>query len=140
MLTSRYSAKTRFDIRRILLLRLPSCEHYRVLNEPDGPNGTTRTIANITAAVPAPPHVTPQYEYSNVTCVGARSAPSASNQVTLGDTAVTEVKTSGVILPGGYKASDGSAGISKTITITDKSDVTHTLVFKDGLLTSHTTS
>lgn len=40
----------------------------------------------------------------------------------------------------GYKASDGSAGISKTITITDKSDVTHTLVFKDGLLTSHTTS
>ena len=111
------------------------------LNEPDGPDGRTRTIANITAAGTGTGHTfTPQYEYNNATCVGANSAPSASNQVTLGDTAVTEVKTSGVILPGGYKASDGSAGISKTITITDKSDVTHTLVFKDGLLTSHTTN
>lgn len=110
------------------------------LNEPDGPNGTTRTIANITAAGTGTGHTfTPQHEYSNATCVGAYSAPSASNQVTLGDTAVTEVKTSGVILPGGYKAADGSAGISKTITFKDADSVTHTLTFKDGLLTSHTT-
>lgn len=111
------------------------------LNEADGPNGTTRTIANITAAGTGTGHTfTPQYEYSNVTCLGANSAPTASNQVTLGDTAVTEVKTSGVILPGGYKAADGSAGITQTIAITDKSDVTHTLVFKNGLLTSYTTA
>jgi hypothetical protein len=109
--------------------------------ELDGPNGTTRTIANITDAGTGTGHTfTPQYEYSNATCVGANSAPSASNQVTLGDTAVTEVKTSGVILPGGYKASDGSAGISKTITFKDANDTTHTLTFKDGLLTSHTTT
>lgn len=38
----------------------------------------------------------------------------------------------------GYKASDGSAGISETITFKDADNVTHTLVFKDGLLTSHT--
>lgn len=110
-------------------------------NELDGPNGTTRTIANITAAGTGTGHTfTPQYEYSNVTCLGAKSAPTASNQVTLGDTAVTEVKTSGVILPGGYKAADGTAGISKTITFKDADAVTHTLVFKDGLLTSHTTT
>ncbi|NLB05339.1 MAG: hypothetical protein GX839_07715, partial [Fastidiosipila sp.] len=109
------------------------------LNEPDGPNGTTRTIANITAAGTGTGHTfTPQHKYSNVTCVGAYSEPSASNQVTLGSTAVTEVKTSGVILPGGYKAADGSAGISKTIAFKDADNTTHTLVFKDGLLTSHT--
>ena len=38
----------------------------------------------------------------------------------------------------GYQAADGSAGISKTITFTDVNNATHTLVFKDGLLTSHT--
>lgn len=111
------------------------------LNEADGPNGTTRTIADITAAGTGTGHTfTPQYEYSNVTCLGAKSAPTASNQVTLGDTAVTEVKTSGVILPGGYKAADGTAGITQTIAITDKSDVTHTMTFKDGLLTSYATA
>ena len=110
--------------------------------EPDGPNGSIRgTGVDITAAGIGTGHTfTPQYEYSNVTCLGAKSAPTASNQVTLGDTAVTEVKTSGVILPGGYKSADGSAGITQTIAITDKSDVTHTLTFKDGLLTSYTTS
>jgi hypothetical protein len=111
------------------------------LNEPDGPDGTTRTSANITDAGTGTDHTfTPQYEYSNATCVGANSAPSASNQVTLGDTAVTEVKTSGVILPGGYKASDGSPGINETITFKDADNTTHTLTFKDGLLTSYTTT
>jgi hypothetical protein len=111
------------------------------LNEPDGPDGRTRTTANITDAGTGTGHTfTPQYEYSNATCVGANSAPSASNQVTLGDTAVTEVKTSGVILPGGYKAADGSPGINKTITFKDADGTTHTLTFKDGLLTSHTTA
>jgi hypothetical protein len=38
----------------------------------------------------------------------------------------------------GYQAADGSAGISKTITVKDADGTTHTLVFKDGLLTSHT--
>jgi len=40
----------------------------------------------------------------------------------------------------GYQASDGSAGITQTIAIVDKSDVTHTMVFKNGLLTSYSTS
>jgi len=40
----------------------------------------------------------------------------------------------------GYQAADGSAGISETITFKDADNATHTLVFKDGLLTSHTTS
>lgn len=39
----------------------------------------------------------------------------------------------------GYQAADGSAGISTTIAIKDANDVTHTLVFKDGLLISDTT-
>jgi hypothetical protein len=39
----------------------------------------------------------------------------------------------------GYQASDGSAGISETITVKDADDATHTLTFKDGLLISHTT-
>ena len=106
--------------------------------EPDGPNGTGR--GRTISATGTGHTFTPQFEYSNVTCLGANSKPTASNQVTLGDTAVTEVKTSGVILPGGYKAADGSAGISKTITFEDANETTHTLVFKDGLLTSHTTS
>jgi hypothetical protein len=38
----------------------------------------------------------------------------------------------------GYKASDGSAGISETITFKDADNVTHTLTFKDGLLISYT--
>lgn len=40
----------------------------------------------------------------------------------------------------GYQAADGSAGISQTIAIVDKVDVTHTLVFKDGLLTNYSTA
>ena len=41
--------------------------------------------------------LTPQYTYTNTTCLGANSQPSASNQVVLGDTNVTEVKTTGSI-------------------------------------------
>lgn len=40
----------------------------------------------------------------------------------------------------GYQSSDGSAGLSQTIAIEDKSSVTHTMVFKNGLLTSYSTS
>lgn len=41
----------------------------------------------------------------------------------------------------GYKASDGSAGITQTVAILDGDTVTtHTLTFKDGLLTAYSTS
>lgn len=40
----------------------------------------------------------------------------------------------------GYQAADGTAGITQTIAITDKADKTHTMVFKNGLLTSYSTA
>lgn len=40
----------------------------------------------------------------------------------------------------GYQSADGTAGLSQTIAIVDKVDVTHTLVFKDGLLTNYSTA
>jgi len=39
--------------------------------------------------------LTPQYEYSNSTALGYDAEPTASNQVVLGNTSVTTVKTSG---------------------------------------------
>ena len=40
----------------------------------------------------------------------------------------------------GYQAADGTAGISQMIAIVDKADTTHTMVFRNGLLTSYTTN
>ena len=47
----------------------------------------------------------------------------------------------GVVKPSGYKSSDGSDGITQTISILDGDAVTtHDLTFKDGLLTAYSTS
>ena len=45
--------------------------------------------------------LTPQYVYDNSTALGYNAEPDASNQVMLGDTNVTEVKTTGSINAGG---------------------------------------
>lgn len=42
------------------------------------------------------------------------------------------------LFKGAYKSSDTSAGITQTITFNDYNDETHTLIFKDGILTSYT--
>ena len=47
-------------------------------------------------------------QYSNVTCLGHSSQPSASNQVILGNTSVTEVKSSGVFNGAGFKTPTGA--------------------------------
>lgn len=39
-----------------------------------------------------------------------------------------------------YESEDGSPGITQTINIEDPLGTIHTLVFKNGLLTSYTTS
>ena len=51
--------------------------------------------------------LTPQFRYSNVTALGYNAEPDASNQVVLGNTNVTEVKSSGVGNFGGAKIGDG---------------------------------
>ena len=51
--------------------------------------------------------LTPQYVYTNVTAIGYDAEPSASNQIVLGDTNVTEVKSAGVGNFGGAKLGDG---------------------------------
>jgi len=51
--------------------------------------------------------LTPQFRYSNVTALGYNAEPDASNQVVLGDTNVTEVKSSGVGNFGGATLGDG---------------------------------
>jgi hypothetical protein len=43
-------------------------------------------------------------------------------------------------LKGAYKSTDGSSGISQTIIFQDFSELTHTLIFKNGILTSYSTS
>lgn len=47
---------------------------------------------------------TPQYQYTNSTTLGANSQPTASNQITLGDSNVTEVTTYGAINAKAYGA------------------------------------
>lgn len=53
---------------------------------------------NITSAGSGTGHkLTPQYTYTNVTCLGAETQATQSNQVVLGDSNVTQVKTYGEI-------------------------------------------
>jgi hypothetical protein len=60
--------------------------------EADGPGGSNRGV-NITDAGTGTGHkFTPQYKYENVTCLGANSIPTASNQVVLGDDNVTHMR------------------------------------------------
>lgn len=45
--------------------------------------------------------------------------------------------TTGTIQAGGYNSSDSSAGITQSVIFKDFDEVTHTLTFKDGLLTAY---
>jgi hypothetical protein len=57
---------------------------------------TIQCMTDITDAGSGTGHTfTPQYEYSNSTALGYDAEPTASNQVVLGNTSVTTVKTSG---------------------------------------------
>jgi len=79
-----------------------------------------------------------QANQTNEIVIGYNAIGEGSNTVRLGNDSITDVITSGVIKSGGYKSSDGSAGITKTIQIKDYSNKTHTLTFKNGILTAHT--
>jgi len=65
--------------------------------------------------------LTPQYDYTNSTALGYNAEPDASNQVVLGDTNVTEVKTSGSLTTDGF--TDGTMTISDG-DLTDIDDLT----------------
>jgi len=54
---------------------------------------------------------TPLFTYTNSTAIGALSAITKSNQVVLGDTSVTEVLTSGVVITGGYTVAALPTGV-----------------------------
>ena len=78
---------------------------------------------------------------------GWLNLPSDTNGLKLDAAGTTTLTSNGTtatlskpLKAAGYQASDGSAGLSQTIAIVDKSDVTHTLMFKNGLLTSYTTN
>lgn len=50
------------------------------------------------------------------------------------------VSMAGVLQTGGYKSSDGSAGITTSFSIRDETAaLTHSFTFKNGLLTAHST-
>ena len=70
--------------------------------------------------------ITPQIVYENSTALGYNAEPDASNQVMLGDTNVTEVKTTGSISAGGLTV-DGIVVFSPTeLTITAAGGITPT--------------
>jgi hypothetical protein len=51
------------------------------------------------------------------------------------------IYAAGFVQPaGGYKSSDGSAGITQTISIEDNNGTIHTLTLKDGVLTVYSTA
>jgi hypothetical protein len=74
--------------------------------------GTTYHGVDITDAGTGTGHtLTPQFVYDNVTVLGANTEPTKSNQVTLGDSAVTEVKTAGTYVSGGYTVATLPTGV-----------------------------
>ena len=52
------------------------------------------------------------------------------------DNTVDKLQVTGTLKATGYKSSDGSAGITTTLTFKDLLSVSHTLTFKNGLLTA----
>ena len=53
---------------------------------------------------------------------------------------VEKLEVNGNIKASGYKSSDGSEGLTQTINIKDFDEITHTMVYKNGLLVSYSTT
>ena len=76
--------------------------------------------------------LTPQFIYTNSTAVGFNAEPDASHQVMLGDTNVTEVKTSGSITAGGGLTLGGNLIIPDAGFIGSVSDTDAMQIEADG--------
>ena len=76
--------------------------------------------------------LTPQLIYTNSTAIGYNAEPDASNQVMLGDSNVTEVRTTGTVNAGGGFADNGVAGVDGSFVDNNGNTVT----VNGGIITS----
>ena len=76
---------------------------------------------------------------TNEIVIGYNTTGNGSNTATIGNTSITDVYMGGtggaIVNAGGYKSSDGTAGMTGTKIFND-GEVVNTVVIKNGLITS----
>lgn len=85
---------------------------------------TIQYVSNLSSVGTDTHTFTPQFIYNNVTVLGASAEATKSNQVTLGDSNITEVKTSGTYVSGGYTVATLPTGVTGARAYVTDSNVT----------------